>query len=274
MVSTMVDIKNYDKKEDFLFHKKEFTNCLEIINRYFDLKNGFILDIGAGAGLHAGFLVNTGCKRVISIDLLDYETLWGGGFKLKLLDLYSEFGVEFDGEKCQFIKMNAENIWFRDELFDFVFCLNAFEHISDPRETLYEIWRVLKPEGFAYIQFDPVYYCDTGGHMFDFIPEPWGHLMCSKDEYISKLIRAGTPEAIINDFNYGLNRRSKKYFINLFEEVTRKNARLFEKIVSYSWSGVTNEAHKTHPNFHTLKNKYSEEDLLFRGMNILLKKFK
>lgn len=270
----MVNIKYYDKSEDFSFHKDEFKRCLQIINNYLELKGKLILDVGVGTGFHTGFLVHTGCKNVIGIDLLDYETLWGGGFKIKLLELYNEHGLKFDGDKCQFIKMNAECMLFKDELFDFVFCLNAFEHISDPVKALCEIWRVLKPEGYAFIQFDPVYYCDTGGHMFDFVPEPWGHLMHSHGEYISMLIKAGTPEAIICDFKYGLNRRSKDYFINLFRDVTDNEIKLFEKVVSYTWSGVVKENHKKHKNFNILSDRYSEEDLLFRGMNILLKKMK
>jgi ubiquinone/menaquinone biosynthesis C-methylase UbiE len=268
----MVNIKEYNKKDDFLFHQDEFKRCLQIINNFFDLKNKSVLDVGVGSGLHTGFLANTGCKSVIGIDLLDYETLWGGGFKLKLLELYTDNGVQFNGDKCQFIKMNAENMLFREDLFDFVFCLNAFEHISDPKKALSEIWRVLKTDGFAFIQFDPVYYCDTGGHMYDFVPEPWGHLMYSNEVYNSKLKNAGAPEAIISDFNHGLNRKTKDYFLNLFKETSNDKMRIFEKVISYTWSGVVNENHKKHKNFNILKCNYPKEDLLFRGMNILLRK--
>ena len=101
--------------------------------------------------------------------------------------MYNNHGYSFDPNRVQFVTANAEKLIFEDNLFDFVFCLNSFEHISDPSKALSEIKRVLKPSGFAFIQFDPVYYCDTGGHMFDFVPEPWGHLIYSEEEYISKL---------------------------------------------------------------------------------------
>lgn len=268
----MVNLKSYDKKQDFIFHQEEFDNCIQIITKYYDLTDKFVLDLGSGTGLHTGFLISANCKFVMGIDLLDYETLWDGGFKMKLSKLYKDFGVNFNEKKCQFMKMDAENLLFRDNLFDFVFCLNAFEHISNPKKALYEIGRVLKPGGFAFIQFDPVYYCDTGGHMFDFIPEPWGHLVYTEEAYISLLINSGASGNIINDFRYGLNRKMKDYYFNIFEEVTTGDMPLFEKIASYKWSGVVNESHKAHPNFQNLKNIHSEKDLLFRGMNMLLKK--
>ncbi|WP_174591661.1 class I SAM-dependent methyltransferase [Methanocella conradii] len=235
-----------------------------------DLKEKLVLEVGSGTGLHTGFLVNCGCKHVIGIDLLDYENLWDGNFKKQLISLYNEFGVYFDQARCQFIKMNAENMLFRDNLFDFVISINAFEHISDPRKALAEIYRVLKPGGYAFIQFDPVYYCDTGSHMFDFINEPWGHLIHSEEEYIRMLEDTNTPPAIISDFMHGLNRLPRKYFIELFDEVI-KNGK-FDKIESYEWSGVTNSSHLEHPNFKYLCNKYPKEDLLFRGMNVLFRK--
>jgi ubiquinone/menaquinone biosynthesis C-methylase UbiE len=238
----MVNIKEYDKIEDFFHHQNEFNKCLNIINKYCGLENKLVLDLCSGTGLHIGFLVNTNCKYVIGIDLLDYGMFWGKDCKLKLLKSYNQFGVNFDKNKCQVITMNAEVLSFKDDLFDFVFCLNAFEHISDPPKALYEIWRVLKPEGFAFVQFDPIYFCDTRSHMFDFLPEPWVHLMCSEEEYVSKLINAGTPDDIINDFRYCLNKKPKDYFFDLFEKVLEYG--LFEKKESYRWSGVVKKVIK------------------------------
>ena len=209
---------------------------------------------------------------MIGVDLLDYETLWGGNFKQKLLEIFQNNKEPFDSSKCQFIRMDAENLLFKDELFDFVYCINAFEHIHDPSNALFEIWRVLKRGGFAFIQFDPLYYCDTGSHMFDFIPEPWGHLVHSEDEFVQKLRHANCSEEIIKDFKSGLNRKRKSYFIKLFKIFTDEKLPLFEKILSNEWSGCINETQMNHKNFEDLQKVYPKEDLLFRGMNILLKK--
>lgn len=41
----------------------------------------------------------------------------------------------------------GEEIPFTDEYFDIVFCSNVLDHVTDPKETLNEIYRVLKPNG-------------------------------------------------------------------------------------------------------------------------------
>lgn len=266
----MTSIKDYDRKADFIFHQNEFNSCLDIIRRHCDLKDNLVLDVGSGTGLHTGFLVNSECKHVFGVDLLDYEELWGGSFKKQLIGLYDECGVNFDPGRCQFIKMNAENLLFRDSLFDFVISINAFEHISDPQKALEEVHRVLKPGCYAFIQFDPVYYCDTGGHMFDFVSEPWGHLLHPEPEYVEMLEKAKAPKEIISDFKYGINKKPKKYFTDLFSGAIQKG--MFKKIISYEWSGVVKPEHMDCSNFKELSHKYSKEDLLFRGMNILLRK--
>jgi len=267
----MVNIKNYRLTDDFSHHREEFYRTYAIIREEITLESTLTLNLCSGSGLHTGFLVRNGAQ-VIGIDLVDYETLWGGNFKGKLLEIFQDNKEAFDGSKCQFIRMDAENLIFKDELFDFVYCINAFEHIHDPSNALLEIWRVLKTGGYAFIQFDPLYYCDTGSHMFDFVPEPWAHLVYSKEEYIQKLREANCPEDAINDFISGLNRKRRKYFIQLFELVTDITLKVFEKKASLEWSGLTNPDYKDHENFKTLQKIYPKEDLLFRGMNILLKK--
>jgi ubiquinone/menaquinone biosynthesis C-methylase UbiE len=267
----MVNLKKYSIGDDFIHHKEEFFRTFEIIRHHIDLKDKMTLNLCSGSGLHTGFLVRKGA-RVIGVDLLDYETLWGGNFKEKLQEIFKGYKEPFDGSKCQFIRMDAENLLFKDDLFDFIYCINAFEHIQDPSKSLLETWRVLKPGGFAFIQFDPLYYCDTGSHMFDFVPEPWGHLVCSNEEYVRKLQLANCPEEMVNDFKSGLNRKRKNYFIKLFTLLTDEKRKVFEKKVFYEWSGVVNPEHLNHKNFEFLQKKYPREDLLFRGMCFLLKK--
>lgn len=267
----MVNLKNYAITDDFSHHKEEFFRTYEIIRIHTLLDNKITLNLCSGTGLHTGFLVGAGAT-VIGVDILDYETLWGGNFKEKLKAIFHENNEPFDGSKCQFIRMDAENLLFKDELFDFVYCMNAFEHIGDPSNALIELWRVLKPGGFAFIQFDPLYYCDTGSHMFDFIPEPWGHLVCSIEEYCEKLRQENCPHEMIQDFRSGLNRKGRKYFKQLFSLFTDDKLPIFERKESFEWSGVLHPSHMNHKNFSHLQKIYPKEELLVRGMNFLLKK--
>jgi len=268
ILSNMVNLRNYSADDDFQFHRDEFDRSIKEIKLHYDITGKTALDLCSGAGIHSGFL-SLHCSHVFGVDLLDYELAWNGMFKYQLRDLFKKHNVAIDITKMQFIKMDAQNLLFKDNLFDFVWCVNAFEHIPDPEKALDEIYRVLKPEGIAWIQFDPVYYCDTGSHMFDFLPEPWGHLMYQPEEYAEKLRAVGTPQEMVNDFLYGLNRKPKKYFIDLFNQ---KNT--FKVLSCHEWSGLTKDEFRQHPNYSLLKSRYSEEDLFFRGAHFLIKKLK
>jgi len=268
----MVNLAQYKIDDDFSHHQREFDNAFMIFNQYLDLKDAVILDLCSGTGLHTGFLMEKKPSYIYGVDILDYSTLWGGNFKEKNIEFFRSHGITIPGDKCQYITANAENLFFKTNFFDFVYCINAFEHIQDPSEAIVEIWRVLRPGGYAFIQFDPLFYCDTGSHMFDFLPEPWLHLMISEEDYIQKLCNAKCPQSIIDDYKFGLNKKPRSYFFALFTAVCSEELSLFSKIVSYDWSAVTKDSHLNHPNYFALLKSYTHEDLTFRGMNILLRK--
>jgi ubiquinone/menaquinone biosynthesis C-methylase UbiE len=285
----VVNIKQYDEYEDFLHHKKEFMLFYENISKHTTLKNAKVLEVAAGSGKHTGFIVNE-TKYVLGIDRQNIIN------KPKLIDYYKKYGYELNPSNFDYIRADAQRLAFKKSKFDIVFCINAFEHIPNPEHALLEIHRVLKSGGYAFISFIPVYYCDTGSHMIDFISEPWAHLRHNEEDYIRKLREvSGGNEYFVNEFKYGLNRLPKRYFKALFDKYSvdsnnQKNKlpiTLFMKVKSHlpkkrytafqilelhEWNGVEDNAYIQHENFKYLQEKYSTEDLLFRGMYILLKK--
>lgn len=57
------------------------------------------------------------------------------------------------------VKMDIHDIPFEDDRFDVVLCNHVLEHVRDDIKAMSEIWRVLKPGGFAILQvpfFNPV----------------------------------------------------------------------------------------------------------------------
>ena len=50
------------------------------------------------------------------------------------------------------VKMDVTNILFKDDYFDVIICIHLLEHVLDDRKALKELYRVLKPGGWAIIQ--------------------------------------------------------------------------------------------------------------------------
>lgn len=49
------------------------------------------------------------------------------------------------------VKMDITDIQFPDNTFDVVCCSHVLEHVPDDRLAMQEFWRVLKPDGFAFL---------------------------------------------------------------------------------------------------------------------------
>lgn len=54
--------------------------------------------------------------------------------------------------KAAMMRADITNLPFNDNSYDVIFCSHVLEHINDDRKALLELFRVLKPGGFAIIQ--------------------------------------------------------------------------------------------------------------------------
>lgn len=80
-----------------------------------------------------------------------------------------------------FIQMDARYLGFNDDSFDFVFSYNSFEHFQDPEQVLREALRVVRPGGYIYLNFGPVYYTAKGAHQFRTISVPYCECLFTKE---------------------------------------------------------------------------------------------
>lgn len=57
------------------------------------------------------------------------------------------------------VRMDITNILFDDNTFDVILCVHVLEHVMDDRKAMRELYRVLKPGGWAILQspVDPDY---------------------------------------------------------------------------------------------------------------------
>jgi SAM-dependent methyltransferase len=99
------------------------------------LKDKKVLEIGVGNGSHAQLLA-TYSGDFTGIDLTDY------GVKST-----SERMKTFGLDNAKILQMNAEDLKFEDNSFDFVWSWGVIHHSANPRQILKEINRVLKPGG-------------------------------------------------------------------------------------------------------------------------------
>ena len=77
--------------------------------------------------------------------------------------------------------MSATDLDYPPDSFDIVFSYNTFEHIDDPDKALSEAIRVVKPGGFIYLQFGPVWSAPYGAHGQHAITIPYMQFLWEKE---------------------------------------------------------------------------------------------
>ena len=132
---------------------------------YSELRDKTIMDFGCGDGAHCVELAQNGAARVIGVDISD-----------RLLELARKkaqlAGVE---NRCVFCGEWKEPV-------DVVLSMDAFEHFADPASILRLMHSLLKPGGYIFVEFGPIWYHPYGGHLFSVFP--WAHLLFTESALI------------------------------------------------------------------------------------------
>lgn len=118
-----------------------FEACTAPENRFIlrhlgDVRGKYLLDLGCGAGENSVYFASRGAQCVAS----DYSP----GMVEVALKLAEANQVQVEGRV-----VNAMAIDFPNHTFDIVYASNLLHHIPDPKLTLQEMHRVLKPGGLA-----------------------------------------------------------------------------------------------------------------------------
>lgn len=169
-------------------------------------KSHYFLEIGCWDGMVSGILCRKG-KDVTAID--------------KLSEGLDERAIN---EGIKFFQMDASDLQFEDESFDFVFSYDSFEHFSNPEKVLTEAIRVVKKGGYIFLSFGPLYYSPLGEHAYRSITVPYCQILFPKDMLNNFAEQNGLPRI---DFNH-VNRWSFDDYESLW---TKYNKNL--KILKY-----------------------------------------
>jgi SAM-dependent methyltransferase len=109
---------------------------------------GRILDLGCGpAGLVKGLYDRFGKEnRKLTIHGID-----------PLMDTYKTFGTLPAAENVILAEAKGEQLPYESNFFDHIFCINVLDHVENPRLTLAECRRVLRPGGGLHIAVHVIY---------------------------------------------------------------------------------------------------------------------
>lgn len=148
-----------------------------------------VADIGAGDGILDLGLVHKGRPdRLVAFDL----------DPTRPDDLLAAAVVE---GVCQvlpsaleFVVSEPTRLPAEDGSFDVVLSWSAFEHIADPLGVLQEARRVLRDDGFLFLQVWPFYHSQFGSHLRDWFPDGWEQLGLPAHE-IEAIVRASDAHA-------------------------------------------------------------------------------
>ena len=262
----------YNEAEDFLHHKGEVDALFAALRaqRVPLASDMVVLDLGAGLGMHAGFL-SVLVGRVYCADLVNYTSVYEGQLPKLLNEKHQRNGYPFEISKIEFNQTNAMDLLYRDSLFDLVISINSFEHIPDPRLALREMARVTKDGGYIYVSTDPIWTADTGSHFFHRVPEPWAHLIHSNDEFCGHMLTNGATAAEIDEYLVAMNRLRAVDYFKVVDEITASGT--LATVHADSWSGVQEESHRQHDNVAILNDRgYPQEELLVRGLRWVFRK--
>lgn len=124
---------------DRLMRETEFQNLLfsEMLSLVILKGDEVVLDVGTGTGLLAEILA----------DKLKEGAIFGVDQSPAMLRVAQEKVAQKKLHNYYLLKSPAEELVFRDALFDFAFCVRALHHFADQAMALKEINRVLKSEG-------------------------------------------------------------------------------------------------------------------------------
>jgi SAM-dependent methyltransferase len=102
-------------------------------------------------------------------------------------------------EGVDLLIMDAADLQFDNESFDYVFSYDAFEHFVSPEDVLREAIRVVRRGGYIYLEFGPLYYSPFGEHAYRSITVPYCQFLFTKD-LITDFVTQDGLEPI--DFNH------------------------------------------------------------------------
>jgi ubiquinone/menaquinone biosynthesis C-methylase UbiE len=142
-----------------------------------------IADIGCGEGSMAlGLYRRVDPARLVAFDIKTTDVS-------ELLQHSSAVGESVElPAGLEFLRSEPTSIPAGDEEFDFVYSWSAFEHIADPIAVLREVDRILRPNGYFFLQLWPFYFSAKGSHLWQWFDEDFHHLLADERDVVAQVL--------------------------------------------------------------------------------------
>lgn len=179
-----------------------------------------------------------------------------------------------------------------EEYFDLAFSSNCLEHVNNLRQCLMYIYNSLKPGGYFFAHYGPIWSAPDGHHLenvklkdgsvlnfYDnnIIPK-WYHLLYGKEELKEILTSKISQDdvKIIIDYIYESNYINRLFFrdyVNLFLDVGFEIKQLETTgIIDYEMMDLYRSKYEDSEAIELLKKKYGNDDYECRDIIVLLKR--
>jgi len=156
---------------DFEAHRRR-------LNKFVGLRDTKILVGGCGAGRDLVTWLPYAPRLVVGVDYLNYENGWN-----RSIDYYRS---RYPESSVRFMQGNLQNLdVFEDEKFDVIGSDAVLEHVTNLPAVVREFVRLLRPGGFLYATFGPLWHCWQGDHYsgWDDLSSGYNHLVMDQSSY-------------------------------------------------------------------------------------------
>lgn len=167
-------------------------------------------------------------------------------------------------EGVSLLQMDAADLRFEDECFDFVFSYDAFEHFVSPEDVLREAIRVVRKGGYIYLEFGPLYYSPLGEHAYRSITVPYCQFLFQKN-----LINDFATQKGLKPIDYS---HVNGWSLERYRELWSKYSQVLNRIRYYENFDLSYlSLIRTYPSCFRSKSSYFE-DFLVTTISVLFQK--
>ncbi len=228
------------------------------------LKGMDVLDIGAGHG-----------ENLFLCDEYEFDSATGVDHSAERFYSHTNRLSVSLKNRITFIEGDLLRMSLPAESYDFIISINSFEHFANPKIVIDESYKILRPNGYFYIDFGPLFRSPFGAHRYRYIGVPYiqnlfsdeiaYHFLYNKlkinpgiNTYTGAEIKDRDPYIEMNKWCY-------QQFEQLFKQDGRWDVVRFNKECNYKYHWMTEV-------FDDELMEFSQKDLFVTELTVILQK--